>query len=177
MPGADGRARRMRFRKVEPGATVWAFQKEDAGTVWVYGLGTYLGDALMPGWDSPGLLAVCVRTVVEGDLEPPIIDPHVYYGQQVTDGKMTRDAADAEIARAEAADAADKARPVDERARELARHAFVNPKISLNSGGTVWGIECFWIPITDETQVGRFIGGRTVVDLPAPHPAGEAEAP
>jgi len=151
----------------EPGTRVWVVRDADDTTVYAYGFGTYLGDRLMPGWDHPKMLAMCADTIRRSDAKPPIIDPHVYYGRQVTDGKLPREQADAEIARVEAADEARKARPVEDRARDLARSCGMNPLIELDAGGQVWGAECWWGEADDDTPT-TWAKGRTIVTVPAP---------
>lgn len=118
----------------EIGARVWAVRNDTDEAVYAYGFGTYVGDHLMPGWDHPSTLAVCEKSIRKHDAGPPLIDAHAYYGRKVDAGEMTREQADAEIARVEANIAAEKARPIAERALDLAKRCGLNPKIELDSG-------------------------------------------
>lgn len=149
------------------GARVWVVRDANSTTVNAYGFGTYIGDELMSGWDHPSTLAMCEETIRRSDSRPPIINSHVYYGQKVEAGELTREQADAEIARVEAGIAADKARPVADRARDLARGCGMNPRIRLDAGGHVWGAECWWGEADDDTPA-TWAKGRTIVLVAAP---------
>src|ERR1044071_2247910 len=159
-------------RSTSVGARVWVVRDETAEIVFAYGYGTYLGDFPIPGWDHPRMVARAEAVIRQSDTEPPIIDPRVYYGAKVADGSMTPEQAAAEIARVDAAVAAERARPITERALELARNTFCGPKIRLDAGGgIVWGIECWWSEVTNDRQVPGDVPGRTVIQVPPPNPA------
>lgn len=42
---------------------------------------------------------------------------------------------------------------------------FPNPRITLDSGGVVWGYQCWW---GSEDEVKKFIGDRTIVHVEPP---------
>lgn len=150
--------------KTDPGARVWVVRNEDATTIYAYGFGTYLGDFPRPGWDHPSMLALATATIEKADTEPRLIDPHVYYGGLVKAGELTRERADAEIARVEAADVEEKARPIADRARDLALSVGKNPQIRLDSGAIVWGCECWWGEADDDTPA-KWAKGRRIVEV------------
>ncbi len=159
------------------GARVWVIRDQDPDVIHAYGFGVYEGDHLMPGWDNPGILAICAEMIRKGDTGPPIIDPHVYFGRKVDAGELTAEQAAKEIARVEAADAAEKARPVAERALELARLCSMNPRIRLDSGHTVWGAECWWVDADDDTPAKYAAGRRIVAVTPADNRRAAPEVP
>lgn len=148
------------------GTRVYAVREIVPDAVYAFGYGTYLGDQLRPGWDSPAWLDLCEATIRRQDCGGPIIDHKAYADRQVADGKMTRAQADARIAEIEAADAAELARPLADRVRDLARRSGMNPLIELERGGTVWGFECWWGP-ADDAAIARFVGDRQTFYVPA----------
>jgi hypothetical protein len=150
----------------EIGTRVWAVRDATDDVVNAYGFGTYAGDHLMPGWDHPDTLAICERAIRRHDAEPPW-SPRAFYDKRVADGKMTRDEADAAIARGESADMAERARPLADRVLDTARGLGMNPRIDLDSGGWVWGAECWWGEADDDTPV-TWAKGRRIVAVPAP---------
>jgi hypothetical protein len=151
----------------EIGTRVWAVRDATDKVVNAYGFGTYVGDEIMPGWDHPSMLARCESTIRRSDAKPSIIDPHVYYQAKVDARDMTREEADTAIARVEDATAAERARPLAERVAALARACSSNPKIELDSGGYVWGAECWWGEAADDTP-STWAKGRRIVTVPAP---------
>lgn len=154
----------------EIGTRVWAVRDATNKTVNAYGFGTYVGDEIMPGWDHPAMLARCEQTIRRSDTKPSIIDPQVYYGAKVTAGEMTHDEADAAIARVFAATAAERARPFADRVADLAKACSANPKIELDSGGWVWGAECWWGEADDDTPA-AWAKGRRIQIVPPPERA------
>jgi hypothetical protein len=146
---------------------VWAVRDATDEAVNAYGFGTYIGDDLMPGWDHPAQLARCSDAILRSDAKPSIIDPHVHYGAKVDAGEMTREDADAAIARVEASIAAAKALPFAERVAKLAKACAMNPRIELDAGGWVWGAECWWGDADDATPA-AWAKGRRIVTVPAP---------
>ena len=148
------------------GARVWAVRDADDEVVNAYGFGTYVGDRLMPGWDHPSTLVRCERSIRRSDAKP-LIDPREFYDRKVKAGAMTREDADAAIARVEEATAADKARPLGERVRKLAEACGMNPRIELDSGGWVWGAECWWGDASEDTPA-TWAKGRRIEVVPAP---------
>jgi hypothetical protein len=122
----------------------------------------------MPGWDNPDMLDVCARALRKHNGQPePLFNVHAYVASQVADGNMTQDEADAAIARSEAYDAAEKAKPFAQRVLESAQSLGMNPVIELDSGGWVWGAECWWGEAADDTPA-KWAKGRRIVTVPAP---------
>lgn len=151
----------------EIGARVWAVRDATDKVVNSYGFGTYIGDHLLPGWDHPDTLALCERALLKHDGQPPLINIHAYTAARVAEGEMTQEEADATIARAEAFDAAEKAKPFAQRVLESAERLGMNPKIELDSGGWVWGAECWWGEADDDTPA-AWAKGRRIVAVTAP---------
>lgn len=157
----------------QPGTRVWAIQRETDDAVYAYGFGRYVGDRLLPGWDHPDTLTLCEQAIRRNDAERPGFDPRPFYDQRVAEGKMTREEADKVLADAQKRIAAIRARPLADRALELARSMGKNPVIALDSGGYVWGAECWWGEATPDTPQ-NWAKGRTIIAVPAPQrPAGE----
>jgi hypothetical protein len=151
----------------EIGTRVWAVRDATDEVVNAFGFGTYIGDHLMPGWDHPSTLALCERALRKHDSQPPLVNIHAYVDARVAKGEMTREEADAAIARAEAYDAAEKAKPFTERVLESAKSLGMNPRIELDSGGWVWGAECWWGDADEDTRA-KWAKGRRIVTVPAP---------
>lgn len=149
------------------GVRVWCVRDADAATIYAYGFGTYLGDHLPPGQPDGALLALCAASIRLFDAEPALIDPAVYYGQQVVAGLMSRAEADAQVARARAAEQAQQARPIATRARQLAERVARSPKIRLDGGAVVWGCQCWWTAAVDDTPA-RYADGRRIVMVAPP---------
>jgi hypothetical protein len=149
------------------GTRVWAVRDATDEVVNAYGFGTYTGDEIMPGWDDPAALTRCAAAIRRSDTKPKIIDADAYYGAKADAGEMTRQQADEAIARVEAAIAADRARPLADRVADLAKSCARNPKIELDSGGYVWGAECWWGEAGEDTPAG-WAKGRRIVVVPAP---------
>lgn len=144
-----------------PGTRVWVVQNETPTAVYSYGFGTYLGDQLMPGWDHPNMLALCEKSVRKFDAEGPIFDQHAYADRLVAAGTVTREEADQRIAAIAVKDAAERARPIEDRACDSARRLGMNPRIALDRGGHVWGAECWWGEADDDAPA-RFAKGRLI---------------
>lgn len=151
----------------EVGARVWAMRETTADTIYAYGLGTYLGDEPLPGWDHPDMLARAERAIRNSDARP-LIDSAAYFGAKVERGEMTRAEADTAIAEVAARSAAEQARPMADRARDLARACGANPKIRLDAGGYVWGAECWWGEVPDDEVPQGWVKGRRIVIVPPP---------
>jgi len=150
----------------EVGSRVWCVRNADASTVYAFGYGTYHGDEPMPGWDHPDELAQAAAAIRRHD-ERPVFDPQRQHEHFISSGRMSREEADQWLARAQATLEADRARPVEDRARELAYQMGLNPVIDLEQGGYVWGAECWWGPAGDE-DMARFAKGRTIVEVRRP---------
>lgn len=150
----------------EIGTRVWAVRDATDEVVNAYGFGTYIGDHLMDGWDHPSTLRRCQASIMRSDAKP-LIDPHTFYDAKAESGEMTREDADAAIARVEASIAAEKALPFTERVEKLAKACGMNPRIELDSGGWVWGAECWWGEASDDTPI-KWAKGRQIVTVAAP---------
>lgn len=148
------------------GTRVWVVRDANDEQVNTYGYGTYVGDHLMPGWDHPSMLALCEKSLRKHDAQP-LFNPRPFYDQQVTDGKMTREEADAILARGEAYDRAERARPLADRVLDSARQLSMNPRIELDAGGWVWGAECWWGEADDDTPI-KYAKGRRILVVAAP---------
>ncbi len=152
----------------EIGTRVWVVRDATDEQVNAYGFGTYVGDRLMDGWDHPDMLAVCERALRRHDSHPePLFNVHSYVKARMAEGEMTQAEANVAIARAEAYDAAEKAKPFDQRVRESAELMGMNPVIELDSGGWVWGAECWWGEADDDTPE-QWAKGRRIVEASAP---------
>ena len=152
---------------IEVGTRVWAVRDATDEQVNTYGFGTYVGDRLMDGWDHPSTLAICERALRKHDGQPPLLNIHAYVANRVAAGEMTQEEADATVARAEAYDAAEKAKPFAQRVLESARSLGMNPHIELDAGGWVWGAECWWGEAGDDTPA-SWAKGRRIVTVPPP---------
>lgn len=148
------------------GTRVWVVRDATDEVVNAYGFGTYIGDHLMPGWNHPATLARCEKSIRRSDIRP-LFDPTAFYDRKVADGEMTREKADAIVARGKAAAVADRARPMADRVLDLARSCGMNPRIELDSGGWVWGAECWWGDADEDTPA-AWAKGRRIVTVPAP---------
>lgn len=139
---------------------VFAVASADPARAHLLGFGRYVGDHPRPGtpvWeDRPERDKDLYRA---GDADP--FDPVPFYASLVAKGEMTRTEADAVLAAGTERQAVEVARPLDERAAELAERMAQNPKIVLDDGEVVWGFECWWAPAD---QCERFVAGRQVVE-------------
>lgn len=159
---------------IAPGTRVWAVQKTDDTTVRAYGFGTYVGDRLLDGWDRPVALERAAHAIRRSDASGPIFDPETYYATKVAAGRMTRKQADTALERSRNSMAAERARPFDERVRNLAKAIGANPYIELDNGGYVWGAECWWGPVADDDPQ-PWVKGRRLILVPAPTRDGEPQ--
>lgn len=150
-----------------PGDRVVAVRDADDSTVRIFGRGVYAGDFPRPGsgnW-SEEMWEVAVSVIREADERPPI-DLSGWYDERVAAGHMSRADADAEMAAAAERAAAERARPIRERARRLLERMDLNPRIDLDDGSVVWGFECWW---GDEAGFDdNFVKGRAVVTVATP---------
>lgn len=105
------------------------------------------------------------------DAEPePLITQVIRW--QFAEGQISRDEHDRQLAEAAKREAADRARLMADRAEDLMRRSSLNPKVTLDSGGVVWGCKCWWSEADDSTPQER-AKGRRIVIVSAPHPAEE----
>jgi hypothetical protein len=149
------------------GARVWAVHYDTEDVVYAYGMGVYIGDRLLDGWDHPDMIARCEKTIRRSDAgESPRFDAKPFYDRKVAAGEMSREMADRILADAERRLAAERARPLADRATDLAKALGMNPVIKLDNGGYVWGAECWWGDATDATPAG-WAKGRAIVTVPA----------
>ena len=115
--------------------------------LYVYGEGVYVGDRLRPGVPldpSPVDYEVIEQMLTEDDAVP--IREHrvvaFVVAAHAIEGSDSTQAVEDTVARLEA----DRARPMDERVRELYLGSNQNPCIHLDSGDVVWGFQCWWGP-------------------------------
>lgn len=155
----------MRTRNWEPGIRVWAILESDKHTVRAFGWGTYLGDFRNPALSVPDDLLE--GTIHKGDAGfDAMIEGWVASSKANPDAPLAFTEEDA--ARARARHLVELARPMPERVAALQEEASANPKIALDSGGFVWGAECWWGPATED-DVLQQVGSRTLIMVPAPH--------
>lgn len=147
---------------------VFAVSSADAETVHLLGFGLYVGDHPRPGtpeWKdrSEADRDLYRRAIRDGDADP--FDPVPFYESLVAKGEMTRTEADEALAAGAERRATEAARPIDDRAADLAEHVARNPKIVLDNGDVVWGCECWWGP---EERYEQMVAGRQVVERSMP---------
>jgi hypothetical protein len=167
------------------GARIAAVRDATDDTVYLYGLGVYAGDHPRPGagnWDEK-TIAMARRVVEDGlreDKEALRAADDAWMvrklAETVEQGKRTQAEADSELAeyrrlRLER-ETRQAAKSVDEQVHELLTGMDLNPRLDLDSGGTVWGCECWWMP---EAEFERFKGSRQIVTVPTP--VREADSP
>lgn len=150
------------------GTRVWVVRNADATTVYAYGFGTYIGDHPRPGWAAgPGDRAMAEDAIRRSDAEP--LDLDAAYDRAVGAARLTRAEADRRKADGAARLAAEQARPLADRVDELLQRPSLNPKIVLDTGGVVWGCDCWWGD-ADTTTPASWARGRQIVTVPAPYP-------
>lgn len=156
----------------EPGTRVWAVQRADDTTVYAYGWGIYLGDEPYP-YDPPvDDFARVVRAesaILRSDAQP-LLTPLDYLlcERRIRRGEP-RGEINALLSRIKAFRRRDRCRPMAERVEELLHSMSLNPRIALERGGEVWGCECWWGKVAGEAALGRWLGGRHLMYVPAPH--------
>jgi hypothetical protein len=148
------------------GTRVFAVASANATTVALYGFGTYVGDHPRPGSDtiSDDDMTMYRQVIIDGDNNP--LDVRGFADAAVAAGTMTRAEADAQLAAGADRQAAERARPLDDRVRDLHARARLNPRIDLDNGTTVWGYQCWWGPL-DAYDSWR--SGRDVITVDVPH--------
>lgn len=153
------------------GTRVVAVLNADKDTVWAFGEGTLVGDRRYGGGITEAEMERCRRAIRKSDEMKELMDPEAIYGQLVAEGKVTAAVAAVRVAAASLAIAESQARPLDDRARDLAESMRMNPQIELDSGGVAWGCECWWWPVEEKT-LADFAAGRTIVVIGQKTPAG-----
>ena len=155
----------------EIGARVFAVRDADEHSIRLFGFGTYRGKEIPPGRQVDDEdLAVCMEVEALNSTPERVTGYDNLIVKAWTEwaaaGKCTEEEADAEIAVARARQAAHQAKPLEERARDLAEYSLRNPRIDLDDdAGTVWGYQCWWGPIEKWVELSR---GRTVIVVPLP---------
>ena len=151
-----------------PGSRVFAVRSATKSTVEWFGFGVYAGDFPRPGtvdWDDmPAADQDMYRQAVR-DVDEHPLDLAAWYDSQVEAGELSRSEADRIIDTARTRAAAERDRPVDERAAELAVRSAANPRIDLDAGGVVWGFQCWWGPAD---RFDGWVAGRELIEVPAP---------
>lgn len=148
---------------------MFAVKSADPTTVRWYGFGVYAGDHPRPGTvpfqDLPEDDKSLYRNAIL-DVDANPLDVSGVYDEQVASGAMTRTEADEHLRTGQERAAAEAARPLDERAAELAARTSTNPRIDLDAGGVVWGFQCWWGP-ADKFE--NWTDGRDCVLVPSPN--------
>lgn len=159
----------------EAGTRVWAVQSADDQTVYAYGFGLYLGMFPRPNWAPLQEDRDIAERAIRKNADNPT-DLSAWVMRVTELGTMSREEAELAAERMEWYRTAEQAKPMPQRIDELLAFQSLNPKILLDSGGVVWGQECYWGPAdeaAEEPSPDFEIGGREVVTVPAPHPADE----
>ena len=132
----------------EVGSTVLAIRNGGDGVLNVFGEGVYIGDRPRPGTqdEPPSDDYQAIATVLAQEDATPIEEHRflVWYDEWVRNGvevKMTREEVITKIG-------GDRERPMDERVREMYLKTRLNPCIYLDSGDIVWGMQCWWGPLS-----------------------------
>ncbi len=153
-----------------PGTRVFAVQSATAEAVYLLGFGVYVGDHPCPIKEafiesSGETLADLARQQIEhADAAGLFHDaPEKFWAdmdaEEMRRGGITQEEADCRPAARAAEAASERARPMEERVAALVHRIAANPRIDLDHGPTVWGIECWWGP---EEQWAELAAGRRV---------------
>ena len=115
--------------------------------LYVFGEGVYVGDLPRPGTENgpPEIDREAILVVfAEDDAVPPEESRLTAFSVSVAEanGEDVEEARAAAIAAIEA----ERAKPMEERVREIWEHSVANPCIHLDSGDIVWGYQCWWGP-------------------------------
>lgn len=151
----------------EPGSRVLAVrnQADDAEILYCYGEGIYVGDRLLPDSEPiPGAEAETILEMFREDDRVPV-DQHKAV-------EFARNAAasmgfNGDVAATEVMEniQIDRAKPMEERVRELWLSTRMNPCIHLDNGFVIWGNQCWWGP--PERWMARF-PQHELVQVPVP---------
>lgn len=164
----------------ETGVRVMAIMSVGADTAYLFGLGTYIGDFLRPGWDHPGELARCEAAILRARRRPWNFNVAGHLRRRMAAGELTPAQATAEFRAFQVRRAAREARPLAEKILELARDMGANPLIQLDAGGFVWGCECWWGELLDgdgyPPRLQRILNGKLIIEVPSPHKTQPSEA-
>jgi hypothetical protein len=130
----------------EVGSTVLAIRDSNKSTVFLFGEGVYIGDRLIPGTpdEVPTEDADAIRMVIAED-DAVIAEEHRFvqwFDDWVRKGVEVTKTREEIIGSIEET----RARPVEDRVRELYHATRLNPCIYLDSGDVVWGFQCWWGP-------------------------------
>jgi hypothetical protein len=132
----------------QEGVTVLAMREGDSEKLFVYGVGVYVGDRVMPGTPEEGVppddYEAILAVMEEDDIVP--IEEHrfvTWYDEFVRDGRPVTKTRDEVIADIEA----QRVRPMADRIRELYLASRMNPCIYLDSGDVVYGSQSWWGPL------------------------------
>jgi hypothetical protein len=153
------------------GSRIAAVRNATDDTVYLFGRGVYAGDFPRPGsgnWPESERVAA-EKAIRDGDDKRSVDDLLSWVksrlDQDVADGKVTQEEAEAQLAQSRRKYEADRVRPMEQKVTELLELMDLNPRLDLDGGGTVWGCECWWMP---EEEFDAFLGSRTVVEVPEP---------
>lgn len=158
----------------KPGTRVLAIRNADSKTVYAFGYGIYLGDLGRPQELNGGMDEGIARTAILRGDSKPLFDHLPWLQKSVEVNLITEQEAIDRNVCLQAHEMADRLRPMEERIAELLYDMSLNPKIALDSGGVVWGCECWWKPL-DEDGLAEFAQGREVIMVDAPHYEQEEE--
>lgn len=132
----------------EIGTRVLAIRNGDpkTKTLYVFGAGIYAGDFPRPGTIEPQVgdeQYEMLRKVID---DPRSLEFIAALEKQLDDdlaaGTITQEKYDATKKRGAELDA----RPIEQKVRDLWESTSKNPRIDLDNGKTVWGMECWWGP-------------------------------
>lgn len=161
------------FDDTKPGTRVVCLTANGTQT---YGEGTYLGRFPRPWWQHPASIALCARAVTKFDGKPLLQDEDAHYTRMISEGRMTVEQVAAQKAAASRYTKLETGRPVRDRAWQHAASTGLNPKIALDSGGHVWGCECWWGTV-DDAPPEKLAKIAAMQQVPAPARVGQPNGP
>jgi len=140
------------------GARVFALRSADDSTVFLYGHGVYAGMQPEPHWDpdSEFLDGQTWRESTQEQVRAQMAQPQEEY---IRDGQPTG----MDVYGVPMGDT----RTFDQRVEDTLIGIGSNPRIDLDSGGSVWGFFCWWAL---EDRFESVVAGRDVVVVPVPDP-------
>lgn len=144
---------------------VFAVLSANKDEVQFLGFGTYVGDHPRPGTPerfSDSDYKMAADAVRRTDAQMADLDTWPLWEQAIEEGKYTREEGERKYHESVAKIAAERQRPIEERAHDLLLQMARNPKIELDNGDVVWGYQCWWGP---EERWPEISAGRTVREV------------